>query len=167
MECVVKDASDSKKQTDEEMSKTSDSTKTNSLPAMDFAAQMMASLSKLKETSEEKLAAPKSERNEVKSNNAVKKTERYIPQNPTILQTAATMGLEPSGQSAVKREVIRIKRPAEVEKTRYDLPVTAMEFEIMDAIRNHDVTIVCGETGSGKSTQVPQFLYEGGFSRWC
>lgn len=162
VECVVKDASDSKKQTDEETSKTSDSTKTNSLPAMDFAAQMMASLTKLKETSEEKLAAPKSERNEVKSNNAVKKTERYIPQNPTILQTAATMGLEPSGQSAVKREVIRIKRPAEVEKTRYDLPVTAMEFEIMDAIRNNDVTIICGETGSGKSTQIPAYIYEGG-----
>jgi ATP-dependent RNA helicase DHX37/DHR1 len=38
-----------------------------------------------------------------------------------------------------------------------------MEFEIMDSIRNNDVTIICGETGSGKSTQIPQFLYEGGF----
>jgi ATP-dependent RNA helicase DHX37/DHR1 len=57
-----------------------------------------------------------------------------------------------------------VKRPAEVEKTRVDLPVTAMEFEIMDSIRNNDVTIICGETGSGKSTQIPAYLYEGGMS---
>jgi ATP-dependent RNA helicase DHX37/DHR1 len=39
-----------------------------------------------------------------------------------------------------------------------------MEFEIMDAVKNHDVTIICSETGSGKSTQVPQFLYESGLT---
>jgi ATP-dependent RNA helicase DHX37/DHR1 len=38
-----------------------------------------------------------------------------------------------------------------------------MEYEIIDAVRNNDVTILCSETGSGKSTQVPQFLYESGF----
>lgn len=39
-----------------------------------------------------------------------------------------------------------------------------MEFEIIDAIKSNLVTVVCGETGSGKSTQVPQFLYEYGCS---
>ena len=88
--------------------------------------------------------------------------ERYVPSNPAILKTAAAMGLASSNQSEIKREVIEIKRPEEVEKSRYDLPVTAMEFEIMDAIRNNDVTIICGETGSGKSTQIPAYVYEGG-----
>ena len=55
-----------------------------------------------------------------------------------------------------------MNRPVDINAVRYDLPVTGMEFEIVDAIRNNDVTIICGETGSGKSTQVPQFLYEAG-----
>ena len=35
---------------------------------------------------------------------------------------------------------------------------------VIDAIRNNDVVIIAGETGSGKTTQVPQFLYEAGFT---
>jgi ATP-dependent RNA helicase DHX37/DHR1 len=33
----------------------------------------------------------------------------------------------------------------------------------METIRANPVTILCGETGSGKTTQLPQFLYEAGF----
>ncbi|OUM67448.1 hypothetical protein PIROE2DRAFT_29845, partial [Piromyces sp. E2] len=43
------------------------------------------------------------------------------------------------------------------------LPVTAEEQQIMETIMENDVTILCGETGSGKTTQIPQFLYEAGF----
>jgi ATP-dependent RNA helicase DHX37/DHR1 len=33
----------------------------------------------------------------------------------------------------------------------------------MEALSEEDAIIVCGETGSGKTTQIPQFLYEAGF----
>jgi ATP-dependent helicase HrpA len=36
------------------------------------------------------------------------------------------------------------------------LPVSARRQEIGDAIREHPVVIVCGETGSGKTTQLPK-----------
>jgi len=36
------------------------------------------------------------------------------------------------------------------------LPVSAKRQEIMDAITAHQVVIVCGETGSGKTTQLPK-----------
>jgi len=36
------------------------------------------------------------------------------------------------------------------------LPVSARRQEIEAAIRNHQVVIVCGETGSGKTTQLPK-----------
>ena len=38
------------------------------------------------------------------------------------------------------------------------LPVSARRQEIADAIAAHQVVIVCGETGSGKTTQLPKIL---------
>jgi len=41
-----------------------------------------------------------------------------------------------------------------------DLPVTARKDEIATAIAKHQVVIVCGETGSGKTTQLPKICLE-------
>ncbi|KAK4263874.1 hypothetical protein QN277_029231 [Acacia crassicarpa] len=59
--------------------------------------------------------------------------------------------------------VVHVYRPAEVQDKRKDLPIVMMEQEIMEAIRYHSSVIICGETGCGKTTQVPQFLYEAGY----
>ncbi|XP_076952248.1 ATP-dependent RNA helicase DEAH13-like [Bidens hawaiensis] len=59
--------------------------------------------------------------------------------------------------------VIQVSRPKEVESKRMDLPIVMMEQEIMEAIYDNISVIICGETGCGKTTQVPQFLYEAGF----
>ena len=39
-----------------------------------------------------------------------------------------------------------------------DLPVSARRDDIAQAIRDHQVVIVAGETGSGKTTQLPEDL---------
>lgn len=64
-----------------------------------------------------------------------------------------------------KRKVfyVKVDRPEEVQQIRMQLPVFGEEYNIMEAIHHNDVVIICGETGSGKTTQVPQFLYESGF----
>jgi len=41
-----------------------------------------------------------------------------------------------------------------------ELPITHWRDELMEAIRDHQVVIVAGETGSGKSTQIPKFCLE-------
>lgn len=41
-----------------------------------------------------------------------------------------------------------------------DLPVSARREEIAEAIRTHQVTIVSGETGSGKTTQLPKICMQ-------
>lgn len=58
---------------------------------------------------------------------------------------------------------IEVKRPPEVDDARILLPIVTEEQPIMEAILLNSVVIVCGETGSGKTTQVPQFLFEAGF----
>jgi ATP-dependent RNA helicase DHX37/DHR1 len=129
-----------------------------------FAAQMMASLSQLNQDSTQKRIDDEARPNEEEAEEMpLPSNKTYVPSEPTVLKTAATLGIQSISFDS-KRKVMRITRPEVIEKARYDLPVSAMEFEIMDAIRNNDVTILCGETGSGKSTQVPQFLYESGFS---
>ena len=40
------------------------------------------------------------------------------------------------------------------------LPVVDYREQILDAVRNHQIVIVIGETGSGKTTQIPQFFLD-------
>lgn len=52
--------------------------------------------------------------------------------------------------------VVHVSRPDEVENKRKDLPIVMMEQEIMEAVNYNPTVIICGETGCGKTTQVPQ-----------
>ncbi len=55
-------------------------------------------------------------------------------------------------------------RPALPIRIEYDpaLPITAHREEILAAIARHPAIIVCGATGSGKSTQLPKLCLQGG-----
>ena len=54
------------------------------------------------------------------------------------------------------------RRAALVPKVTYpeELPVSARRDDIAAAIRDHQVVIVAGETGSGKTTQIPKICLE-------
>ncbi|WVQ70890.1 hypothetical protein IAR50_000415 [Cryptococcus sp. DSM 104548] len=66
------------------------------------------------------------------------------------------------GSAASKARPI-ITRRVSVSESRMDLPILSEEQTIIESILMHPVVIICGETGSGKTTQVPQMLYEAGF----
>ncbi len=53
-------------------------------------------------------------------------------------------------------------RASSVPEIRYpeDLPVSQRKDDIAAAIRDHQVVVVAGETGSGKTTQIPKICLE-------
>ena len=58
---------------------------------------------------------------------------------------------------------VPVRRDAKIQEAREGLPILGAEHDIVDAINHHPITVICGETGCGKTTQVPQFLYEAGY----
>ncbi|CAI5497941.1 unnamed protein product [Closterium sp. Naga37s-1] len=48
----------------------------------------------------------------------------------------------------------------EMKRKRGELPMAAVREEVVQALREGDVVVVSGETGSGKTTQVPQYIFE-------
>ncbi|KEF61469.1 uncharacterized protein A1O9_03035 [Exophiala aquamarina CBS 119918] len=62
-----------------------------------------------------------------------------------------------------KAYTVHVERSKEIQKSRTQLPILEREQEIMEAIHNHPVVLVKGDTGSGKTTQIPQFLFEAGY----
>jgi ATP-dependent helicase HrpA len=74
---------------------------------------------------------------------------------------AAEAALE---QKAAASAAARAARAASVPRVAYpeELPISGAREEIRRAIEQHPVVIVCGETGSGKTTQLPKICLEAG-----
>ncbi|XP_055542189.1 probable ATP-dependent RNA helicase kurz isoform X2 [Wyeomyia smithii] len=60
---------------------------------------------------------------------------------------------------------VHVDRDSKVQAARLELPILAEEQIIMETISENSIVILAGETGSGKTTQVPQFLYEAGYAQ--
>ena len=85
---------------------------------------------------------------------------------------ARLRGLEKRGsggraEAALRVDLVRSAerfeaRKAAVPSVSYppDLPVSQRRDDLLAAIRDHQVVIVCGETGSGKTTQLPKVCLE-------
>lgn len=58
-----------------------------------------------------------------------------------------------------------VTRRQRIQQQRKSLPIAAVEKLLVEYVRNNDTLIVVGETGSGKTTQLPQYLFYGGFCR--
>ncbi|KAM5273954.1 ATP-dependent RNA helicase DHX33 [Ctenodactylus gundi] len=52
-----------------------------------------------------------------------------------------------------------------LELQRRSLPIFQARGQLLAQLRNLDSAVLIGETGSGKTTQIPQYLYEGGIGR--
>ena len=89
----------------------------------------------------------------------ITKFKPRIPESEPLPPELRTAGIV-LGRKAYSTKV---ERSTEIQAARMLLPVVAEEQKIMEAIFNNPCVVIWGATGSGKTTQVPQFLYEAGF----
>lgn len=52
-----------------------------------------------------------------------------------------------------------------ITQQRQNLPINTQKANILYALENYNTVVVTAETGSGKSTQLPQFLHEAGWTK--
>ena len=91
----------------------------------------------------------------------------FKPRAPSPDPLLSTVGEQNGATSATASfrpaAALTIPRSEEIQAARLELPVVQEEQKIMEAIHNNPVVVVCGATGSGKTTQVPQMLFENGY----
>ncbi|EUC63235.1 Pre-mRNA-splicing factor ATP-dependent RNA helicase [Rhizoctonia solani AG-3 Rhs1AP] len=75
-------------------------------------------------------------------------------------------GLLNDKDSALRAQIEEAERKAQsMDQTRKSLPIYAYREQLLEAIEAHQVLIVVAETGSGKTTQLPQYLHEAGYTK--
>lgn len=57
------------------------------------------------------------------------------------------------------------KRALSMEETRKSLPIYVYRDQFLAALEEHQILVIVGETGSGKTTQLPQYLHEAGYTK--
>lgn len=76
---------------------------------------------------------------------------------------APQRGGDPVAEEMSQRLFLKLQGSAMARRLladRQQLPVFQHRQKVLDALRRHRVVVVAGETGSGKSTQIPQFILE-------
>ncbi|KAG1657328.1 putative ATP-dependent RNA helicase DHX34 [Nymphon striatum] len=61
-----------------------------------------------------------------------------------------------------KQEFNKIKK---LRMNQKNLPISQYKEEIVETLKHHQVILVAGDTGCGKSTQVPQYLIRSGYEK--
>ncbi|KAG7193724.1 uncharacterized protein KQ657_000414 [Scheffersomyces spartinae] len=68
------------------------------------------------------------------------------------------------GDDNINDDSVQLKLNS-IKETKESLPVFKYRTEFLKAVEDNQVVIIVGETGSGKTTQLPQYLYEAGYSK--
>ncbi|KAK8212618.1 P-loop containing nucleoside triphosphate hydrolase protein [Phyllosticta capitalensis] len=91
------------------------------------------------------------------------KPANFKPRAPEEDPLPPELATKTATDSWRKAYSVTVNRSPEIQEARMKLPVVAEEQKIMESIHNNDIVMIQGDTGSGKTTQVPQFLYEAGY----
>lgn len=142
-------------------------------PRRDVVAPSETEKGDVKMTEDEEDQEPEIENNPEEEEDAwdvAKLTEEQRLTNPyyTAQQVASITPDPDASASMLAQYNHRLNNPqhqTHVLEGRRALPIASIRDELLSTIAAHQVVIVCGETGSGKTTQLPHYLLEDAIAR--
>lgn len=69
------------------------------------------------------------------------------------------MKINENGTKTAPQNGVNGNKVVSIQEQRRKLPVFETRNKLLELIKRHDTLIVMGETGCGKTTQIPQFIY--------
>ncbi|KAI9361809.1 hypothetical protein BD770DRAFT_11885 [Pilaira anomala] len=72
---------------------------------------------------------------------------------------------DPEDAELLERISAAERKAASIDEVRKSLPIYQYRDQLINAINEFQVLVIVGETGSGKTTQLPQYLYEAGYTK--
>ncbi|KAI8791932.1 ATP-dependent RNA helicase DEAH12, chloroplastic [Biomphalaria glabrata] len=88
-----------------------------------------------------------------------KQKEEFLKQWEILNMTSVTRTLNDAGRTVMRQVGI------ECNRLKMALPMYARRQDIIEKVTSNQVSVILGETGSGKSTQLVQYLYEAGLAK--
>ena len=93
--------------------------------------------------------------------------------NPAVRNLASTLKTNAFDLPDWKKDSITGKQPTQtsrvqmsIQDQKESLPIYKLRSELINAIWDNRILVVIGETGSGKTTQMPQYLNEMGLCKY-
>ena len=77
-----------------------------------------------------------------------------------FISTLTIPGSDEKMEPSISKEELK---KMSLQETRESLPIFKFKKELVDALTSYQVLVIEGETGSGKTTQIPQYLIEAGY----
>ena len=92
------------------------------------------------------------------------------PSQPSTVDTSVKLQSEklpliepPSAKAQAEAAVMSPEEKMKID--RMSLPIYAYREKLLQLVRDNQIIVLVGETGSGKTTQIPQFLHEVGYTK--
>ncbi|PFH57836.1 hypothetical protein XA68_14489 [Ophiocordyceps unilateralis] len=83
---------------------------------------------------------------------------RLAGEGKTLAKTKEQLFLEAQIEAADKKAL-------SIQETRKSLPIYQYRDQFLAALEEYQILVIVGETGSGKTTQLPQYLHEAGYTK--
>eukprot|EP00965_Chrysotila_dentata_P097984 3239816-Pleurochrysis_carterae.AAC.1 len=68
-------------------------------------------------------------------------------------------------EAGIPKAPKKVSQKDSLAEVRKSLPVYLYREQIIEAVNEYQCLVIVGETGSGKTTQIPQYLHEAGYTK--